>query len=83
MLPSDFCSLGVEGMFEDAFNLLQFQGIHDVYNLGQDFIDGRHLGRWSINSRQVAHSVLHHMRVVADENVESSPTADGLVFFGV
>ena len=83
MLPSDLCSLGVEGLVEDADNLLQFQDIRDVYSLGQDFIDGRHLGRWGINSRQVAHSVLHHMRVTADENVESSPTGDGFVFFGV
>ena len=52
-----------------ADNLLQFQGIHDVYRLGQDLIDGRHFGRWGINSRQVAHSILHHMRVIADENV--------------
>ena len=29
------------------------------------------------------HSILHRKLVIADEDVESSPTSDGLVFFGV
>ena len=83
MLPSDFCSLGIEGLVEDAYNLLKFQGLHDIQSLCQNFIDRRHIGCWSVDCWQVARSILHHNLVIANEDVESSPTDDGLVFFRV
>ena len=83
MLPSDVCSLDIEDLVEDSDTLILSQGLPDIQRLSQDFIDPRHRCCWGVDCWQVAHSILHHKFDIADEDVTSSPTADGLVFFGV
>ena len=55
----------------------------NIQRLCQDFIVPRHRCCWGVDCWQVTHSILHEKLVIVDEDVKSSPTADGLVFFGI